>query len=183
MTRHQLRELTTEAPAPKPYDHARWPEHVHRVARTAAILAAMRPDSVADLSCGDAAIVTAAGLHGSAVLGDIMPGWSICGPIEHTIKQIPAVDVFVCSETLEHVRDPDGLLAAIRLKAGRLLLSTPCGEADAENPEHYWGWDASDLDGMLAAAGWTGREVELYAPPPRAGESEPYYTYQIWKCS
>jgi hypothetical protein len=158
------------------YDHCRWDDHYHRVAHTAALLAGMQPGSAADLSCGDGAIT--AGLTCPLYLGDITPGWPLCGPIEDTIGQIPQVDVFVCSETLEHVENPGGLLAAIRGKASRLLLSTPDGEADAENPEHYWGWDVADLDRMLAAAGWGRRESERYVPPVL----DPYYTFQIWRC-
>lgn len=158
------------------YDHTRWADHRARVTYTAVILAAMAPASVADLSCGDGAIVGAAGLACPAWLGDLTPGWPYHGPVEQTIMQIPAVDVFVCSETLEHVHDPGGLLALIRGKAARLLLSTPAGEDDDRNPEHYWGWDTGDLDAMLAAAGWADRTVELFTPPPA------YYTFQIWRC-
>jgi hypothetical protein len=183
VTRLQLRDLPDPGSLSRvPYDHARWPEHVARVAHTAAILAAMVPASVADLSCGDGAVVTAAGLAASAILGDVAAGWPWCGLIEDTVTRIPAVDVFVCSETLEHVADPDWLLAAIRGKAARLLLSTPAGEGYRGNPEHVWSWDVADLEAMLTAAGWEQREVELYTPPPASG-SAAYYTYQIWVCS
>lgn len=160
------------------YDHTQWPDHVLRVEHTAELLQKMQPTSVADLSCGDAAIVNRAGCRRMALLGDYTPGWPYYGPIEHTITEIPPVDVFVCSETIEHVEDPDGLLVAIRGKAKRLLLSTPIGEDNDDNPEHYWGWDVDDVDRMLAAADWTERQVERYAPSP-----DPYYTFQIWTCS
>jgi len=159
------------------YDHTLWGDHVLRVARTAQILREMQPTSVADLSCGDAAIVAQAGLQDVAVLGDMVPGWPMCGPLERTIQEIAPVDVFVCSETLEHLQDPDAALTAIREKADRLLLSTPAGETDDRNPEHYWGWDVEDVDEMLAAAGWSTRSYELLH-----GQSG-VYSFQIWRCS
>lgn len=180
--RRQLRPLRTPAEDAllyaARYDHTWWADHRARVAHTAAILAAMAPASVADLSCGDGAIVAAARPGCPVFLGDLTPGWPYCGPVECTISEIPAVDVFVCSETLEHVQDPAGLLALIRGKAARLLLSTPAGEDDDRNPEHYWGWDTGDLDAMLATAGWAQRTVELFTPEPEPA----YYTFQIWRC-
>jgi hypothetical protein len=160
-----------------PYSHRAWPDHVVRVARTAELLAEMAPESVADLSCGDGEVVIQAGLRDGAVLGDMAPGWPHRGPIEQTIQAIPDVDVFVCSETIEHVQDPDALLVAIRGKARRLLLSTPIGEDHDLNPQHYWGWDVADVEEMLHAAGWAG-EVEVFEPSPN-----PYYAYQIWRCT
>jgi hypothetical protein len=173
-----------------PYDHRHWSDHRDRVAFTADLLGHMRPKSVADLSCGDGAIVRYANLGDiPTFLGDYAgvpmsaasnvpgPGIDICGPIEETIHLIEPVDVFVCSETLEHIEDPDGLLRDIRAKASRLLLSTPSGESDANNPEHYWGWNTTDIDIMLKAAGWTDSAVQLRSWPPH------YYTFQIWICS
>jgi len=43
----------------------------------------------------------------------------------------------------------------VRECANTLLLSTPEGEADDRNPEHVWGWDAPDVEAMLADTGWT----------------------------
>ena len=161
------------------YDHTRWPDHVERVAHTTGVLDRLADqtgaDSVADLSCGDGAIVTGS-RHPwrRCCYGDIaMTGT----PIEKAITGIKPVDVFVCSETLEHVEDPDGLLAAIRAKSRALLLTTPADEADDSNLEHYWSWGVEDLDAMLDAAGWARREVELFTPT-----SVDLYTFQIWTC-
>ena len=161
------------------YQHEKWEDHRHRVAHTAQLLKEMNPLSVADLSCGDGAIVAQAGLGCPVYLGDITPGHQFTGPIEDTVITCPEVDVFVCSETLEHVESPEWVLHVIRTKARRLLLSTPHGEADDRNPEHYWGWDRDDLALMLDDAGWNTVEVELYTPPV----SFAYYTFQIWRCS
>ncbi len=182
MTRMQLRgfyapEQLTQVYAGR-YLHDKWPDHRLRVAYTAQLLREMNPESVADLSCGDAAVVTQAKLACPVHLGDITPGWSYTGPVEETILEIPPVDVFVCSETLEHVENPDGLLQLIRGKARRLLLTTPDGESDSRNPEHYWGWTADDVKLMLADAGWEPEHFEHYTPPVPA----PYYVFQVWGC-
>lgn len=178
--RRQLRPFYTQAELAAvycaPYNHRSWPDHRARVTRTAEILAEMKPETVADLSCGDGEVVIQAGLRDVAVLGDLAPGWPYRGRIEQTIDSIPDVDVFVLSETLEHVEDPDWLLLAIRGKAQRLLLSTPIGEDHDLNPQHYWGWDTDDIKEMLADAGWTG-DVEVFEPTP-----QPYYAFQIWRC-
>jgi hypothetical protein len=70
------------------------------------------------------------------------------------------VDVFVLSETLEHVERPAELLAAIRKKARHLLLSTPLAEFDDRNPEHYWGWDKAGIRELLDVAGWRADHFE-----------------------
>lgn len=173
-TPEQLREVYA-----RPYDHTRWPDHVERVAKTAATLDAFAAETgtatVADLSCGDGAIL-AQSRHPWAerYLGD----YTTTGPIETAIQTLPRVGMFVLSETLEHVEDPDALLADIRARARHLLLTTPHGETGDANPEHYWGWDTDDIRAMLSAAGWANLRVELFTPP-----SCDYYTFQIWRCS
>lgn len=183
MTRVQLRSFYSPgeraALYASTYRHDKWEEHKFRVAYTAQLLREMKPESVADLSCGDGAVIAQAELLCPAYLGDIAPGWQFTGPIEETILACPAVDVFVCSETLEHVENPDALLRAIRGKARRLLLTTPDGETRNDNPEHYWGWDLSDLALMMGDAGWVPEvPAERYVPPVLF----PYYAYQVWRC-
>lgn len=161
------------------YDHTRWPDHVERVAETARILDAFAAEvdahTVADLSCGDGAILTQSTHPWThRITGD----YTTTGPIETAIHDLPAVDMFVCSETIEHLADPDSVVTAIHGKAHHLLLSTPCGETDDHNPEHYWGWDTTGVHELLTAAGWTTCDVTLFTPI-----SVPYYTFQIWTCS
>lgn len=173
-TETQLRDLYTRT-----YDHTRWPDHIERVAHTTAVLdrlaGEMGAEAVADLSCGDGAIVGAS-RHPwqQRILSDIAATGT---PIEQAIVGLEPVDVFVCSETLEHVEDPDSLLAAIRSKSRALLLTTPADEADDSNPEHYWSWGIEDLLVMLTNAGWTNCAVELFTPA-----TVDYYTFQIWTC-
>lgn len=169
----------------KPYDHTRWEQHRERVAHTQVLLAhfahTVNAHTVADLSCGDGLIVLGCPYPWAEWwLGDMAPAvdtW-LAGPIEETIKRIPVVDVFVLSETLEHVERPAELLAAIRQKARYLLLTTPCAEFDDRNPEHYWGWDADGIRELLDGAGWRPDHFELFTPV-----SGNWYTYQIWTAS
>jgi hypothetical protein len=167
----------------EPYDHSRWPQHVERVGRTTELLdwlaAKVDARTVADLSCGDGAVVNGS-THPWAerYLGDFAPGFDHIGRIERTIHEIPSVDVFVLSETLEHVQWPADLLAAIRQKARYLLLSTPLAEFDDRNPEHYWGWDEAGVYQLLNGAGWQEESCELFTP-----QSGNFYTYQIWMAS
>jgi hypothetical protein len=183
VTRRQLRPFyTTQERAEiyrNRYNHGAWNDHVLRVSHLAEILREMQPSSVADLSCGDGAVLLGAELSCALFFGDITPGWQFTGPMEETLFRCPPVDVFVLSEILEHLEDPEGTLAAVRGRARRLLLSTPDGELNDANPEHYWTWQREDLRPMLADAGWTpDSEPELYTPSFPA-----YYAFQIWTCS
>lgn len=144
----------------KPHDHTSWADHIDRVKVTVeeglALIEAAELShwpTFADLSCGDAAIVTGIGAN-LPTLGDIAPGYEYCGPIEKTIEQIKAVDLFVCCETLEHLDDPAAVLRQIRRKTGLLLLSTPVDAWDDDNVEHYWAWSEADVTELLADAGF-----------------------------
>jgi hypothetical protein len=160
-----------------PHCHSRWADHRIRVAVTTEIArwVATEQDcrTAADLSCGDAAITKVLGLP--TTLGDYAPGYPITGPIEDTIHQIDPVDLFVCSETLEHLDDPDTVLKRIRSKTRCLVLSTPDGETGLDNPEHYWGWDAAAVEDMLRAAGFAPVVCNVL-------RLDTQYDYQIWGC-
>jgi hypothetical protein len=135
--------------------------------------------TVADLSCGDGAIALGLPLlETDMYLGDIFPGSHIRyqGAIEDTIQQIPDVDLFILSETLEHVDDPFHLLMKIRDKADTLVLTTPLGEEDDGNPEHYWGWDQEGIELLLEESGWWPDRSVLFVPDV----PDVYYTYQVW---
>jgi hypothetical protein len=99
-----------------PHDHILWADHVQRVESTIALSAWFYPIStVADLSCGDGYIVDSINAE-TKYKGDFASGYDFTGPIEQTLKLIPAVDLFILSETIEHVNDPDALLRKIRKK-------------------------------------------------------------------
>lgn len=163
----------------KPHSHFGNADHRLRVAMTIAVTKALGPvQSVADLACGDAAIVSAVNAP-QRYLGDMAEGYPICGPIEVTIDQIPPVDLFVCTETIEHLDDPDTVLKAIRGKTTTLVLSTPVGCFHDNNPEHYWAWTRGAVEQMLDVAGFstvTYAELDLTAAGPD------HYVFGIWLC-
>jgi hypothetical protein len=165
-----------------PHDHRRWEDHLFRVDVTSALAHHMLPPggTVADLSCGNALIARRLeASHGARlVLGDYAPGYEHHGPIEQTIDDIEPVDLFICSETIEHLDDPDAVLAKIRRKTSRLVLSTPDGEDDDDNPEHVWGFDSEAVEKMLREAGFIPDVHTTVDLRPAGG----VYAFQIWAC-
>ena len=165
------------------YDHTIWRDHRDRVQRTIefTLTNALDIRSIADLSAGDGAIPLTVAKEANVTdisLGDMSPAWvdyAHHGAIEDTITDLSPVDLFICSETLEHLDDPDAVLVAIRGKAKRLILSTPCDET-LKNPEHYWAWGAADIAAMLEDVGWQ----------PTAYQFIEYQSldvrYQLWAC-
>lgn len=164
------------------YDHTRWNDHLVRVKSTIA-LAPWFSDarSGADLSCGDGAI-----LKGIADIlklektyfGDFVEGYQFHGPVEETIKSLPYVDLFVLSETLEHLDNPEAVLQDIRIRCKYLILSTPDGEWTDHNPEHVWGWDSDEIKQMLINTGFNPQVYQSLSFTITG-----YYTFQIWGCS
>lgn len=202
MKRVQLRPFYTEEQLAQvydhPYDHRRWEDHIFRIEHTICFVAdliqerKLQGGSAIDLSCGDGAVLRElrrTGLVNTVELGDRVPAdhLTVVGPIEETIKNFqpqtivrccgkPGVnryfDLFICTETLEHIQDPDELLLAIRLTANYAIFTTPVGEFNDGNPEHYWGWDAEALREMLTTAGFIILAHEIVPTS--------YYTYQFW---
>lgn len=163
------------------YDHTRWEDHKDRINKTIdfALRHAPAPSSIMDLSCGDAAIARGIqqGRDIPVVLGDFVPGNEFVGPIERTLLDIEdagvETDMFILSETLEHLDNPDMVLRHIRECSNSLLLSTPCDET-IPNPEHYWAWGAADVANMLFSANWEIRAFEFLEYP------ELDVRYQLW---
>lgn len=163
----------------KPYDSAAWAEHERRVRFTIPIaqrlVAERNVQSAVDLSCGDGAILKALDVP-VKVFGDICPAaWlDHVGPIEETIQKIDAADLFICTETLEHVEHPRRLLREIAQRASYALISTPESEPveDNGNWEHYWSWDAGDVGDMIDSVGMRVMSFNRL--------HEEHYTYQIW---
>jgi hypothetical protein len=162
-----------------PHDHTRWPDHVQRIEATIAAARTVGPvGTAADLSCGSGAVVKAVDAQ-QRILGDIAPGFEITGPLEQTLEGLPHVDLYVCTETLEHVDDPDTVLKQIRAKAGALVLSTPVDNWSDPNEEHYWAWSRHDVEGMLADTGWT---VDSYSALDFTQHGPWFYCFGIWVC-
>jgi hypothetical protein len=163
-----------------PHRHDQWVDHLVRVQATLALgpwLRSRGATSVADLSCGDATIARGLGME-HVLLGDYAPGYPFSGPLERNLDLIDHHDVYGCSETIEHLDDPDLALRKIRAKADHLILSTPIDETVEDgNPEHYWGWGVEDMREMLVAAGFD-PQVEMVLRFPRM-----VYDFQIWGCA
>jgi hypothetical protein len=160
-----------------PHDHTAWKDHILRVNKTLEIAQGIDGvKSVADLSAGDAFIIIALGLS-KTYIGDYAPRYEYTGPIEQTIEQIPDVDLYICSETLEHLDNPVEVLKQIRQKTKYLLLSTPHAKFDDVNPEHYWAWDKDGIAELLAQADFEPIQFHLLELA-----NDYYYDYQIWVC-
>jgi hypothetical protein len=159
-----------------PHDSSPWRDHDVRVAVTTAIARGFEErETVADLSCGDGRI--ARGVALAPILGDIAPGYPVVGPLEQTLPYLRPVDLYVCSETLEHLDNPELVLALIRERTRFAVVSTPL-EAwnDYGNPEHYWAWDREAVEAMFSEAGF---EVVVFnALDMRPGWSP--YCFGIW---
>jgi hypothetical protein len=159
------------------YDHTTWWDHIERIEHTIRIGNLVKNydnklKTVADLSAGDGAIANGIDIP-NKILGDFFPAFEYVGKIEDTIKQIPKVDLFISSETLEHVDNPLEMLKSVRKKTRWLLLSTPENNWGDQNLEHYWAWDKEGVQELLEKAGFE----------PVYFESIPIsYTHQIWIC-
>jgi hypothetical protein len=182
---------------PDGYRHTVWGDHVERVKASADMIERYRNriSTAADLSCGDGALLNMISRHLTrAVLGDLndVPISAVVGCQAQVLETIGAamlpdsltnlepVDLYILSETLEHVDDPDGLLRRLTEHAHYLFLSTPLNEsADSGNLEHYWSWGQDDLHRMLEDSGWNPLELELLRPV--STRTMPgAYTYQMW---
>lgn len=162
-----------------PYNHRRWDDHVRRVGATIDFALSMLdghvPAVAADLSCGDGVILDAIPA-GRRIYGDLVSTHhlDVVGPIETTIRTIGPVDLLVHTETLEHLDDPDSILAAICETAHMLLLSTPVNAwNDDSNVEHYWAWDSDAVNEMIMAAGF---KIVKYVELPL------WYQFGVWGC-
>lgn len=180
MRRVQLREPWSDDELArmyaKPHDHRGWGDHILRVDATIKAGLELVGDGVstaADLSCGSGAILDA---MPAAVkfYGDLAPGYEFTGPLDDTIQQIPDVDLFISTETIEHLPNPDATLKAIGAKARMLLLSTPIDAWDDGNLEHYWAWDRAAVEAMLTAAGFRVLTYRYIWPS---------YKFGIWTCA
>jgi hypothetical protein len=162
------------------YNHTQWEEHKRRIAWTLDVAHQWLKDETIgvaiDLACGDGVILS--GIKAEIKLyGDFVatPFTHYVGKIEETITRVgaDAADLFVCTETIEHIDDPDSLIRQIAGVSQYLLLSTPLGETDPyKNWEHYWGWDLDGIRKLLEDNGFTPLNYEVLV--------DEFYTYQLW---
>ena len=165
-----------------PHDHAIYGRgHGIRVNMTIQLAKDMayqaEAKSVADLSCGNGAIARALDIE-KTILGDYAEGYEYSGLLEVNLKKIENVDLYICSESIEHVEDPGLILNLIRSKSQTLILSTPIDSWYDDNPEHYWAWGRQDVEMLLKNAGWT-PDVFIMLDTTVFGEP---YIYGMWGC-
>lgn len=204
MTRFRLRDARPEGEAPfyagrypDGYRHDCWPDHVERVKASADMIEryAGQIRTAADLSCGDGALLNMISRRLTrAVLGDlngvpVSAAVSCHAQVLETIgaaalpdslERLEPVDLFILSETLEHMDDPDALLTQLTEVSRYLFLSTPVAEsADSGNLEHYWSWGVTDVYDMLHASGW--QPIDQLTLCPKSTRDMPgTYRYQMW---
>jgi 2-polyprenyl-3-methyl-5-hydroxy-6-metoxy-1,4-benzoquinol methylase len=164
----------------KVFDPARWPEHVERIERTIRIIQSyvvdeMDGDSgiVVDLSCGDGSIahtLRTTSRHVHAV--DLTDGPDMLDTLRAWNEE-PA-DLFICTETIEHLEAPWTALELIAQHTRHLVLSTPLDEPDQGNWEHYWSFSLRDVYDLLTQAGFT--DLERLVLSGRGW----HYNYQVW---
>lgn len=152
------------------YDSTRWHEHVERIKRTASIAQELIDrhslETAADLSCGDSSLLNQL---------TVMSKQGRDGNIDADLDIITCVDLFLCTETIEHLPAPWTTLERIAEKTRWLVLSTPLDEDPAMgNPEHYWSFTAEDVESILYQSGFTDWCLYMLAEPNWA------YTYQVW---
>lgn len=166
----------------KPHDHRIYGRGHNLRVETTKIIAKdiawqVRAKSVADLSCGNGDIAKSLNL-GTTILGDFAPTYEYSGPIEENIEKITNVDIYICSETLEHLEEPSKMLSRIREKSKSLVLTTPIENWEDTNEEHYWAWNKNMIEFMLEKHGFS---VEVFIPVDSTLFGEPYI-YGIWGC-
>lgn len=166
----------------EPHDHWRYGRgHGLRVEFTKVITKDIARElsakSVADLSCGNGDIAKSLNFH-DTYLGDYAPGYTFTGPLEKTLLSIPGVDLYICSETLEHLDDPIEVLKQIRNVSKGLIVTTPINCWGDANEEHYWAWDRDGVESMFEQSGWV---PNVYVELDSTVFQETY-TYGIWGC-
>lgn len=158
--RRDYTEEELQAVYAKPNDYTHWQYHVCRVNLTISWglnYFTKNEGVVVDLSAGQRPDIAYA-FSDNPILGDYAyrDGYQLHGKIEDTIKSFNegSIDLFILSETIEHVSDPFSLLREIRHRSKKLILSTPDGETTPHNHEHYWGWDVEGMRSVLHQTGW-----------------------------
>lgn len=180
-------------------------ESMSRLAQTIAltkwVIKTYHPQSIADLSIGNGEVTNELIKEFPSLtyrLGDISQlninkaidkhgytGENITYSYNDIIKELSTnfpsnVDLFISSETLEHLDNPDLALQLINTKSKYLVLTTP----EDENPVdrlHYWVWGANDIEKMLKDAGFIPL-VYQKIDNSRNKHFSNLCSYQMWFC-
>ena len=116
----------------------------------------------------------------------------VCSDIEESLAvEAGAFDRIMCSEVLEHLPEPAGLLAKIReaSKAGSLLVVTVpfrqrivwtrCTHCGRLTNEHLHSFDEHNLPRLMQAAGF--RVERVLFPKLRGVARTAFLPYRVWR--
>lgn len=166
---------------PAPHDHRAYGAgHDLRVRASIAVGQWLADDCdaalVADLTAGVGTIASGIAHPRGAdvILGDLATTGQ---RIEDSAQALEPVDVYICTETLEHLDDPAAALDLIRAKARRLLVSFPHRDDVDDNPEHLWQWTVTEAEALLHETGWRPLTSLVLQVPDGP------YRYSIWGCA
>jgi 2-polyprenyl-3-methyl-5-hydroxy-6-metoxy-1,4-benzoquinol methylase len=128
---------------------------------------ALGANSVSDMGAGDGGLLSLiAGSHDNVRAWgyDLQPTNVKAAKEERNVDVILADfvndvvvygDVVACTETLEHLVDPHGLVARFAEHAQFLVASSPFSEtAESHYAHHLWAWDQEGYQAMISANGW-----------------------------
>jgi len=137
--------------------------------------------SIADMSCGNGTIARALAEHSQIVpiLGDLAAGYEYQGTLQETVPRLGVAELFICTNTIEHLDDPDADLRLIREHCETLLMSTPVDEWDEPSGGHYWAWSRGGVEEMLTAAGF---QVSSYVELDLTPYWNPHCRHGMWAC-
>lgn len=137
--------------------------------------------SIADMSCGDATVARALAEYSGIepILGDYAAGYQYQGLLTQTVPKLSVVELFVCTNTIEHLDDPDNDLKLIREHCEKMLLSCPVEEWNEPSGGHYWAWDREAVEAMLEEAGF---KVSAYTELDLTPFWNPHCKHGIWAC-
>lgn len=163
---------------PQQYDTDMWEDHRIRIKESIRFIKENinNISTGADLSCGDGKILDAIDLK-NKYYGDFTGPYEFIGKLEDTVKILNNVDLYICSETLEHLDDPIECLKLVREKTKYLFISTPVNKFDDDNPQHYWAWDFDGIKYILECAGF-----EIINSEVLELEEKYYYDFQLVYC-
>jgi hypothetical protein len=184
-TREQLDESYRDPPPPAGYDHVnlascpnRWTFHNVCVAFGEGF---GKVGSIADMSAGDGRIPRSLAAYSGIepLLGEYTDkyGYPYVGTLQETVPQLPVVDLYVCTNTVEHLNYPDTDLRLIRQHCRNLLLACPIDEQDAEG-QHLWYFTRRGVEDMFEAAGF---QRSAYCELDESPLWE-HFKFGIWAC-
>lgn len=160
--------------------HLEQPMHRLRLEAAAALIRtaarSLPQPTVSDLGCGDGGLLHLI-QHDVIAWGyDFAPanaaGWAERGVVAEALDvfgadrdRVHLGDIAVCTEVLEHIADPHGIVKWLADNTRFLVASSPRNERPGSaSPEHAWAWDEQGYHDLLTGGGWTVLQHQLVGP-------------------